>query len=116
VSGNARVGLAVANRALTMKASLWEAEARQQRAEYLAALSAPQEEVEAELARALATAHRQGARSLELRTAASIVRSRQRWRDESALREARAALQAILTDMPEGRGTRDVCEAAALLG
>ncbi|MDF3037665.1 MAG: transcriptional activator domain protein [Thermomicrobiales bacterium] len=116
VAGDARAGLAASNRALTMKASLWEAEARRQRAEYLAALSAPQEEVEAELARALATAHRQGARSLELRTAASIVRSRQRWGDEPALREARVALQAILADMPEGRGTRDVREAAALLG
>ncbi len=116
VAGDARAGLAASNRALMMKASLWEAEARRQRAEYLAALSAPWEEVEAELARALATAHRQGARSLELRTAASIVRSHQRWGDELALREARAALQAILADMPEGHDTRDVREAAALLG
>jgi DNA-binding SARP family transcriptional activator len=116
VTENARAGLATSNRALAMKASLWEAEARRQRAEFLAALGAPREEVEAEFARALDTARRQRARSFELRTAASIVRLRQQCGDRPALDEARAALQTILADMPEGHDTRDVREATSLLG
>jgi DNA-binding SARP family transcriptional activator len=114
-AGEARAGLAAANRLLTMKACLWEAEARRQRAKFLAALGAAQEEVEAALARALETARRQEARSLELRIAASILRLRQRSADEPAITEARAAVEAILAVMPEGRDTPDVREATALL-
>lgn len=116
VAGDARVGLNVTKRALAMKASLWEPEVRRLRAEFLTALDAPREEIEGELARALETARRQQARSLELRIAASLVRLRQQRGDGPALHVAHAALRAILAAMPEGRDTRDVQEAASLLG
>jgi tetratricopeptide (TPR) repeat protein len=112
---NARAGLAAANRALGMKASLWEAEAHRQRAEFLAALGAPREELEAEMRRALYIARRQGAHALELRAAVSLLRLRQ-GDAEPALREARATVHAILAEIPEGRDTRDAREAASLLG
>jgi hypothetical protein len=116
VAGDARAGLAAANRALTMKASLWEAEARRLRAEFLAALGAPPAAIETELAHALQVARRQGALALELRAATSLLRLRQGFGDSAATREARIALQAIVHQLPEGPGTQDVREATSLLG
>jgi adenylate cyclase len=115
VAGDARTGLAAAERAIEMDAVLWEAEARRLRAEFLAALDAPQDEIEAELDRALQTARRQGARTLELRAATSLLRLRQRRDDGLAARVARDALQRILDELPEGRDTQDVREAESLL-
>ncbi len=115
VAGDARAGLAVADRAIGLDASLWEAEARRLRAEFLAALDAPQGEIEAELERALQTARRQGARTLELRAATSLLRLRQRRGDGPAVRAARDALQSILDELPEGNETQDVREATSLL-
>jgi DNA-binding SARP family transcriptional activator len=74
-AGDARAGLAAAERALDLggAARIWEAELRRRRAEFLSALGAPAAEVESELARALEVARRQGARSYELRVAASLA-------------------------------------------
>ena len=64
VAGDARTGLAAADGARDRaEARLWEAEARRLRAEFLAALGAPEDEVEAELDRALQWLARQGARA-----------------------------------------------------
>jgi adenylate cyclase len=114
VAGDARTGLAAAESAIGLDASLWEAEARRLRAEFLAALDAPQDEIEAELERALQKARRQGARALELRAATSLLRLRQRRGDDPASAPARDALQVILDKMPEGRDTQDVREARSL--
>jgi tetratricopeptide (TPR) repeat protein len=115
VAGDARAGLEAAERAIGLDASLWEAEARRLRAEFLAALDAPQEEIEAELERALQTARRQGARALELRAATSLLHLRRRHGDDPAIAAAQDALQTILDNMPEGRDTQDVREATSLL-
>jgi DNA-binding SARP family transcriptional activator len=115
VAGDARTGLAAAERAIGLDATLWEAEARRLRAEFLAALDAPQDEIETELERALQTARRQGARALELRAATSLLRLRQRRGDGPAITAARDALQLVLDTMPEGRDTQDVREATSLL-
>lgn len=80
VAGDARTGLAAADRALAAgdAARIWEAETRRLRAEFLVALGGSVDEIETEFGRALAVARRQGAISLELRAAASL----RRWRSE----------------------------------
>ncbi|HEX2183788.1 MAG TPA: AAA family ATPase [Rubrobacteraceae bacterium] len=117
VSGDARTGLAVADRALTWGDAdrLWEVETRRLRAEFLAALGSPVQDIEAELERALAVARRQGARMLELRTVASLLRHRMERGDGPGAREARALLAGIFDTLPEGRDTRDLREAATIL-
>ena len=115
VAGDAQTGLAAAEGAIGLDVTLWEAEARRLRAEFLVALDAPQDEIEAELERALQTARRQGARALELRAATSLLRQRQRRGDGPAVCAARDALQTILDELPEGRDTQDVREAKSLL-
>lgn len=77
-AGADQAGLAAADEMLEMGrgAQLWESETRRLRAEFLAALGATPREVEAELARSLGVARRQGARSLELRTHESLDRLR----------------------------------------
>ena len=76
-AGDAAGGLAAADRALRMGgATVWEAEARRLRAGFLATLGGPEDEVDAELARALEVARRQGAIALEARvreTAATLA-------------------------------------------
>jgi DNA-binding SARP family transcriptional activator len=78
VAGDARAGLAAADRVLaaTDNVHTWEAEARRLRGEFLAALGAPADQVTAELERAVGTARRQGAGMLELRAADSLRRHR----------------------------------------
>jgi hypothetical protein len=115
VAGDARAGLAAAEGAIGLDITLWEAEARRLRAEFLAALDAPQDEIEAELERALQTAHRQGARALELRAATSLLRFRQRCGDGQAIAAAHNALRTILDELPEGSDSQDVREATSLL-
>jgi hypothetical protein len=75
VAGDAGTGLVAADRALGLDDNVrtWESEARRRRAEFLAALGATGDEVEAELRRALEVARRQGARLLERRAAASLL-------------------------------------------
>jgi DNA-binding SARP family transcriptional activator len=77
-AGAAQAGLAAAGEMLEMGrgAQLWEPEARRLRAEFLGALGAAPEEVEAELARALEVAERQGATSFALRARDSLDRFR----------------------------------------
>jgi hypothetical protein len=71
-------GLALADEALAMGrgAELWEAEIRRLRATFLAALGAPDGDVEAELRRALAVARRQGARAFEERVQGTLEKRR----------------------------------------
>jgi len=73
-AGEAEAGLAAADEALETGhgAQLWEAEIRRLRAEFLGALGATQDAVEAELRRAVAVAQRQEAQSFELRARASL--------------------------------------------
>jgi hypothetical protein len=117
VAGDARTGLETADWALGLGGAhgIWEAETHRLRAEFLVALGGPTSDVEAELARALAIARRQGAKMLELRAATSLLRNRVE-RHDSAIEEAREQLALIVATLPEGRDTPDVREAAALLG
>jgi tetratricopeptide (TPR) repeat protein len=111
------VGLAAAELRLGAGggAALWDAEFRRLRAEFLATLCGPPEEIEAELERAAAVAARQGARSLELRAASSLLRRRIEWRDVRGVRDARDRLDALLHALPEPQASRDRDEAEALL-
>jgi ATP/maltotriose-dependent transcriptional regulator MalT len=117
VAGDAQTGLEVADNALASRhsARLWDAEIRRLRAEFLAALGAPFEDLEEELERALATARDQGAKMLELRAAMSLLRSRQERGDTTATRQARSCLAAIVEAIPEGSHCQDLRDAAVLL-
>ena len=81
----------------------------------MAALGAPGEDAEAELGRALEVARRQGARLLELRAAASLLRRRLEAGDDRSLRRARELLASAVDAMPEGQNAPDLRDAAALL-
>ena len=117
VTGDARTGLVAADRALGLDDDVrtWESEARRRRGEHLAALGAPAEDAEAELGRALEVARRQGARLLELRAAASLLRRRLEAGDDRSLRRARELLASAVDAMPEGQNAPDLRDAAALL-
>jgi hypothetical protein len=77
-AGEAEAGLSAADAALGMGrgAELWEAETRRLRADFLVALGAAAEEVEAELLRAIAVAEDQATRTLELRAREDLDRFR----------------------------------------
>lgn len=114
--GDARAGLAAADRALEMgSVRLWEAEARRLRGEFLAMLGASSQDVEIDLQQALQVARRQGAKMLELRAAASLLRYRLERDDDLGVSEACTNLAAILAALGEGRNTPDVLEAVTLL-
>ncbi len=117
VAGEARVGLAAAERMIAMSAGprLWDAEAHRLRAEFLAVLGGPEQEIEAEFDRANHVAQQQGARSLELRAATSLLRHRLGRGDGSGAGVARARLAAILDGFREGHDTHDLRQASALL-
>jgi DNA-binding SARP family transcriptional activator len=117
VARDARTGLAAAERALGMggAACVWEAETRRLRAEFLAALGAPTEDIEAEFERALRVARRQGAKMLELRAATSLLRHRMERGDGAGTSEARHLMAAIVEKLPEGRDNPELREAAAIL-
>jgi adenylate cyclase len=117
VAGEARMGLATAERLLAMgeAAGVWEAEAHRCRADFLATFDAPAPEVEAEFDRALRAARLQGARSLELRAATSLLDYRLGHGAGAAVCEARNQLAAILNRFDEGRETADLRQASALL-
>ena len=116
-AGAAETGLAAADHALATgdPACLWEAETRRLRAEFLAALGAGPEEIEAELARALQVAQRQKAKMLELRVAVSLLKHRAARGDDPATLQAHERLAVIVGELA-GRGdSRDQREAAELL-
>jgi adenylate cyclase len=115
--GDARAGLAAADPSLSAGAGtrLWEAETRRLRAGFLAALEAPEAEVQAELARAIDLARHQGAKVFELRAATSLLRRRLESGDDHVLHEARELVAAALDALPEGEPTADRSEAEELL-
>jgi tetratricopeptide (TPR) repeat protein len=76
------------------------------------ATGGPADEAAARYRRALATAHEQGARSLELRAATSLARL---WRDQGKRAEARDVLAPVYGWFTEGFDTRDLVDAKALL-
>lgn len=116
VAGDMRAGLAAADQAFGLGGvRLWDAEVRQLRAEFLAALGAGAEDVEAELARALEVARRQGARMLELRAAVSLLHHRLEHGDNRAVAEARDYLAAIVAALPEAQDAWDLREASRVL-
>jgi hypothetical protein len=116
VAGDARAGLAAADRALAAGEPVrtWESEARRLRGEFLAALGAPGQEVEAELRQALQVARRQSAGMLELRAATSLLRHHLDAGGRQAA-QARDLLASVLKRLPDAAGTREAREAAALL-
>jgi len=115
-AGDARAGLAATEQALEMRGiRLWDAEVHRLRGEYLAALGASSEDIESELRSALEVARKQGARMLELRAAASLLRCRLERSEVQGTSEARGYLAAIVHALPEGRNSPEVREAAALL-
>jgi DNA-binding SARP family transcriptional activator len=117
LAGDARAGLTTANRLLTKNRGvrLWEAETHRFRAQFLAALGASHEDVEAEINQALETARRQGAKLFELRAAASLLRHHQTTGNDRAVAEVRAALKALVESLPETYDTPDMREAEAAL-
>ena len=94
---------------------VWEAEVRRLRGEFLAALGASSPDVEAELARALEVARRQGATMLELRVVMSLLHHRLTRGDGPGVTEARDRLAAIVDRFREGRDSPDLRLAADLL-
>jgi hypothetical protein len=96
-------------------AGLWQAEAHRMRAEFLLALGEAEREIAAELDRALEIARGQGARSLELRAATSLLGYRLRHGDGPLVRAARDRLAALLAGFSEGRDSHDLRQAAGLL-
>jgi hypothetical protein len=117
VAGDTGTGLVAAEGALGLDGDVrtWASEARRRRAEFLAALGAPGDEVEAELGRALEVARDQGARLLELRAATSVLRHQLDAADDRPPGRARERLEAVLAALPERGDTPDLREAAALL-
>ncbi|HEY1370490.1 MAG TPA: AAA family ATPase [Gaiellaceae bacterium] len=116
-TADAAAGLGTAEHALQAVTGvrLWEAETRRMRAEFLADLSGPSDEVDAELERALELAGAQGSRTLQLRAAGSLLRRRLERGDERGSEEARGRLAAVLEALPEPTETPDRREAEAVL-
>ena len=91
----------------------WEAEVHRLRGVLLLQVSmSPQSEAESWLRRALDVAHRQQAKSLELRAATSLARL---WFDQGRHAEARDLLAPVYGWFTEGFDTLDLKEARALL-
>jgi predicted ATPase len=91
----------------------WEAEVHRLRGVLLLQVSmSPQSEAESWLRRALDVAHRQQAKSLELRAATSLARL---WFDQGRHAEARDLLAPVYGWFAEGFDTLDLKEARALL-
>lgn len=115
-AGDARAGLAAADRALAMGgARLWDAEAHRLRAAFLVALGAAPDEVERTLERAQAVAHAQGATVFELRALMSFIRYRVARDGGAGVTAARDRLATILAALPESASAPDLREATALL-
>jgi DNA-binding SARP family transcriptional activator len=115
-AGDARTGLVAVDRALGLgdRVRTWESECRRLRGEFLAAAGAPADQIEEELRHALAVARRQGATMLELRAATSVLRHRAGG-DPEQVRQARAALAAVVDRLPEPTQTPELREATRQL-
>ena len=115
-SGDARRGLWATRLGLAMAGGvrLWLAETHRLRAEFLSAAGASAA-AEEELGRAIAVARQQGAVSLQLRAAASLLRLRLAQGDGRAVAATRRLLAATLERIPERGGMPEVGAAAALL-
>jgi DNA-binding SARP family transcriptional activator len=116
VTGDAAGGLAATKLGLPDVAGvrLWEAETHRLRAEFLAALHAPNHQIEAELGLALDVARRQGARALALRAATGLLRHRLAGGDDQGAAEAARLVTAMVEGLPEGRDNPEVREAALM--
>jgi hypothetical protein len=115
--GEPQAVLDAANRLLTAGVGerIWEAEALRARAEYSAALGAGDDEVEAGFELALQTARRDRSRSIELRTATSLLRYRRTRDNPAAIDAARNLLANLVTLVSDGSDTADLRAATALL-
>jgi TOMM system kinase/cyclase fusion protein len=92
--------------------TLYQAELHRLRGELLAEQGAEDPEVEDQLGCALGVARQQGARSLELRAAASLARH---WSARGRQAEAREVLEPVYAGFSEGLEIPDLVEARALL-
>ncbi|MES1240852.1 MAG: AAA family ATPase, partial [Acidobacteriota bacterium] len=92
--------------------TLYQAELHRLRGELLAEQGAEDAEVEDQLGCALGVARQQGARSLELRAAASLARH---WAARGRKAEARELLKPVYAGFTEGLETPDLVEARELL-
>lgn len=92
--------------------TLYQAELHRLRGELLAEQGAEDSEVEDQLGCALGVARQQGARSLELRAAASLARH---WAARGRKAEAREVLAPVFAGFTEGLETPDLVEARELL-
>jgi tetratricopeptide (TPR) repeat protein len=90
----------------------WDAELHRLRGELLLAQGAPEAAAEAAFQQALAIAHDQRARSLELRAATSLGRL---WQQQGRTEQARPLLSDIYSWFTEGFDTPDLRAALALL-
>jgi predicted ATPase len=115
-AGQADEGLAAVGEALAIMDRTderwFEADLHRLRGELLRASAARPAETEACFARAIEVARERGARTLELRAAAGLARV---LRDAGRTEEARRILAGIHDGFDEGRDTRDLAEATALL-
>jgi predicted ATPase len=116
-SGRAEEGLQVVEEALAVVEATgerwWEADLHRLRGDLLLPLSTQNAAgAEVEYGTAMATAHRQGARMLELRAATSLARL---WRDRGAHAEAQDLLAPVHASFTEGLDAPDLRDAGALL-
>jgi len=113
--GDVQSGLRASEEALEYCAKIeervWEADLRRLRGELLL-LQGRTEAAEASFHQALEVSRAQGARSLELRAATSLARS---WYRRGDTGQAREVLEPILGGFDQGRDTRDLLAARALL-
>ncbi len=117
LAGQTEEGLAMLAEALDLiertAERTWEAEIHRLKGELLLMRSpGARPEAERGLERALATARRQGAKSLELRAAGSLAGL---WRDQGRLREALDLIEPIYRGFVEGFDVPDIKAAKALL-
>ncbi|CAN5582312.1 AAA family ATPase [soil metagenome] len=117
VASDIRTGLAASERLLLKNKGvrLWDAEAHRFRAEFMAALDASNEDITRELEQALAIARRQGARSLELRAATSLLRHHLASDNGRAAARARIVLREICDTLVESHDTPDMRAAITVL-
>jgi hypothetical protein len=116
LAGDARAGLLAVDRALGLGDNVrtWASEARRLRGELLAAVGAADDQVEAELRRALRIARGQGAKMLELRAATSLHRHHLGG-DRRRAGRSRAALAAVVDQLPAATRTPELRAATRLL-
>src|SRR5262249_8063866 len=114
---DASAGLAAADRTLATAGAVrvFEAEVRRLRAEFLATLHGSPDEITAELERARAISHQQGAVAFVLRTGNTLLRYQREYGDDVPIRDARRQLASTVAARPHWDDSPDVREAAILL-